>query len=78
MVDIQGSAMNYTRWKHRIINMIFFGYILIAFLALDNFFVFQRFNAIGLNTQGHFGISEYIRQAVFIGEYIFAALIFIM
>ena len=63
-------------WNYRIIEAIFFIFILIAFLAIDDFFAIQRFNGIGINTQGNFAISEYIRQAVFVGEYLIAALSF--
>lgn len=68
--------MNNKIWAHRIIEFIFFCYITISFLAIDNFFAISRFNAIGLNNQGNFGISEYIRQFVFIVEYIAAVLTF--
>lgn len=43
-------------------------------LALDGFFAFERFRAIGVNAQGHFGLAEYIRQGVFILEYALAIL----
>uniref|UniRef100_UPI0039EF47FF sulfatase-like hydrolase/transferase n=1 Tax=Bordetella sputigena TaxID=1416810 RepID=UPI0039EF47FF len=45
-----------------------------AYLALDGFFAVQRFHAIGLNTQGHLGPAEYLRQGVFILEYLVAIL----
>ncbi|WP_143277419.1 sulfatase-like hydrolase/transferase [Bordetella genomosp. 9] len=45
-----------------------------AYLALDGFFAIQRFHTIGLNVQGHFGLAEYLRQGVFILEYLVAIL----
>ena len=68
--------MNTNTWHYRIKEIIFFIFILTAFLSIDDFFAFDRFNGIGVNTQGNFGLSEYIRKAVFVGEYIIASLIF--
>jgi hypothetical protein len=50
-------------------------YVAVGFLALDGFFAFARFRAIGLNVQGHFGVAEYIRQAAFVAEYLLAVLV---
>ena len=41
----------------------------------DNLYSVERFNAIGLNTQGHLGIAEYFRRLVFIAEYALAILV---
>jgi hypothetical protein len=49
-------------------------YVVLVFLWLDNFFAFERFRSIGVNVQGNFGLSEYIRQAVFVTEYTLAIL----
>ena len=38
----------------------------------DNLYLIERFNAIGLNTQGHLGIAEHFRRLVFITEYALA------
>lgn len=46
---------------------------LTLFLWVDNFYALERFNAIGLNTQGHLGIAEYFRRLVYIAEYALAA-----
>lgn len=40
---------------------------------MDNFYALERFNTIGLNTQGHLGAAEYFRRLVFIAEYALAA-----
>lgn len=59
-------------FKKIILNFLFFSYIALIFLWMDGFYFFDRFKAIGLNVQGNFGISEYIRQVVFVVEYFFA------
>ena len=41
----------------------------------DNLYSVERFNAIGLNTQGRLGIAEYFRRLVFIAEYALAILV---
>ncbi|AOB31047.1 hypothetical protein AKI39_10595 [Bordetella sp. H567] len=50
-------------------------YVAWVFLAMDGFFAVERFHAIGLNVQGHFGPAEYLRQAVFVLEYAVAILV---
>lgn len=42
---------------------------------MDEFYAVDRFNSIGINVQGNFGIGEYVRQGVFIFEYLIAAFV---
>ena len=52
--------------------VLFLIFIAIFFLNLTDFYAYERFLSIGGNTRGNFGIAEYIRQFVFILEYILA------
>jgi hypothetical protein len=53
-------------------NIVLFLFITIVYLYADGFYASERFAGIGANTQGQFTIAEYIRQFVFIIEYILA------
>jgi hypothetical protein len=50
-------------------------YVAWGFLALDGYFAFDRFGAIGVNVQGNFGLAEYVRQGVFMLEYVIAIVV---
>jgi len=58
-----------------LVGLGFYLYLILAFLIQDNFYAVDRFNRIGLNVQGNYGLGEYLRQAVFIFEYLLAVLI---
>lgn len=55
--------------KKHVSEIVTLCYISVVYLWMDNFYAAQRFNAIGFNVQGNFGIAEYLRQAVFIVEH---------
>jgi hypothetical protein len=55
-----------------------FIYILLVYFIMDGFYAVDRFNRIGFvgfNGQGNFGIGEYLRQGVFIFEYLIAVFV---
>lgn len=64
--------MNLQQKKYFLIEALTFCYIALAYLWADGFYAVERFNSIGLNVQGNFGLAEHIRQAVFIIEYCLA------
>lgn len=55
-----------------LVGLCFYLYLLWAFLIQDNYYALERFKGIGENVQGNFGLSEYLRQGVFIFEYLMA------
>ena len=60
--------------KKNALSLLAFCFVALVFLWLDGFYALQRFHAIGLNTEGNLGLSEYFRRAVFMAEYVLAAL----
>jgi hypothetical protein len=52
-----------------------FIYILFVYFMLDGFYAVDRFNNIGLNVQGNYGVGEYVRQGAFIFENLVAVFV---